>query len=121
MGEPRFTKGPWEVERYVVDADEREVSPWSRGDLKERLRIVDADGSGLIVADIIACSHCDAHLIAVAPELYKEHDRDLDTLAEIRAALDKGRMPVHFEAIQLLDDMVKAKHAALAKARGEKP
>jgi len=58
------TPGPWEVQRYTVNADGKEVSPWSRGDLSIKTRVVDR--SGTRVAD---CHWTDARLIASAPDL----------------------------------------------------
>lgn len=62
------TPGPWEVQRYLVNERDEEVSSMARGNLKVRLRVV-ADDSPMVVADMVAGSPSDAHLIAAAPEL----------------------------------------------------
>jgi transcription termination factor Rho len=106
------TPGPWSVERYVVDRDEREVSGWSRGDMKERVRVIaDDHPPAFIVADMVAGGSSDARLIAAAPDL-------LDALERLARTWDR-LMPHNTTTLSGGPTAIEQARVAIAKARGQ--
>lgn len=63
------------VERFFVNDAGRESGAWSRGNLRERLRIVDGKSSadGPVIAEMVFGGRALADLFAAAPEMLEAH------------------------------------------------
>jgi hypothetical protein len=109
----KHTPGPWIVERYLVDADGREVATTSSGNLEVRTRVVAGANStvGPIVADMVAGSARDARLIAAAPDLLEALRRCNDAFAGWQIGAVPGRPE---DILALIGET----RAAIAKAEG---
>lgn len=94
--------------------------PWVARQMSDRAAwevVSRSKAGGPELADVVAnyLSEKDAQIIAAAPDLLREHRRDLDALDVIERALGLGHLPEHKTALILLQDMRGAKLAALEK------
>jgi hypothetical protein len=109
----KFTPGPWTVEREFNDAG---TAAETRG--KSSSQIMNAKGFEIgIWVDSEWDGHCpNANLIASAPELYAEIEKQIDWLQFARKEL-KDKAP---DALLMgFDQSIKYLSLALSKARGE--
>ena len=115
MSEAKFTKGPLVA---VVDGSgswcvEFDCGPWRDG---EYLSFSTTSASNDDDEDICtgATARANAHLIAAAPEMYKEIER------EYSALLYEIQNCINIEKVKILKAVAERKSRILAKARGEK-
>lgn len=101
MSEANFTKGPWRVSA----GHPSRIYGWLR---KDKEVIVAACGS------VLNQEVANANLIACAPEMYKEIEKDIAWLAQMRAKFVFGSY--EFKSIC---SRIETKQKLLAKARGE--
>ncbi|UTQ79838.1 hypothetical protein vBVnaSL3_20 [Vibrio phage vB_VnaS-L3] len=94
-----FTKGEWEVKRTVVSGF--------------RVKVKDKKGKqGKIIGDIRTKEN--ANLIAAAPEMYDEIERDINELIKLLQGLERYSNDYLFYSSEL-----ERKQQLLAKAGGE--
>lgn len=111
MSGEKFTKGEWVVylsddsEQIVIGADSYNEDPSEYFSCHKMLVDCDADDEEAVA---------NAHLIAAAPEMYYEIERDIEELTELISTLKPYSVDYLFYSQELL-----RKQALLAKARGE--
>ena len=113
MSAPSHTPAPW-----------RALIRPARGAKPERVFVLAERNGNIIVADVGALRSGEARangdLISAAPDLLLEHERDLIQTELIEAWLIRAGYPPSNPAMAAVGEMVKAKRAVIAKARGGK-